>query len=171
MDTLLATITALTSFALVVLGIIELSRGRWFVFVSLGLIGIVSSIYSASRTSGSMAALIDKLDTANKKLDQAKKTNDDILAQLTVPSKSESHDAAEVPPSKVMPVPANQQQDAILQALRNEYILSHDGITSAMMAGLQWPDENWLNVRLKQLHQTWSVRVSPDRTNVSTIPG
>lgn len=43
-------------------------------------------------------------------------------------------------PSEVKPSPEEvARRSALVKALRDEYILSHDGISPAMMAGLEWP--------------------------------
>ncbi len=51
----------------------------------------------------------------------------------------------------------NARRDTLLARLRQEYILSHDGITPAMAAGLENPPIEWTNQRLQQLGETWRV--------------
>jgi len=51
-----------------------------------------------------------------------------------------------------------QRRAAILNALRNEYIMSHDSISAQMLAGLEMPPAEWLNLRLKQLGEKWTVQ-------------
>jgi hypothetical protein len=53
--------------------------------------------------------------------------------------------------------PEVKRRRAILLALRNEYILSHEVVSTAMMAGLEWPPADWTNDRLRQLGETWEV--------------
>ena len=45
----------------------------------------------------------------------------------------------------------------LLSKLHQEYILSHDGISPAMMAGLELPPKEWINTRLKELGETWII--------------
>lgn len=45
----------------------------------------------------------------------------------------------------------------LLQTLSREYILSHDGISPGLMAGTEWPPLDWMNRRLKELGESWSV--------------
>ncbi len=42
--------------------------------------------------------------------------------------------------------------------LASFYIASHDGISSAMLAGMELPPEQWLNAELERCGQTWRVR-------------
>jgi len=45
----------------------------------------------------------------------------------------------------------------ILNKLHHEYILSNDGISSAMLAGLENPPKEWINKRLKELDENWRI--------------
>jgi hypothetical protein len=49
----------------------------------------------------------------------------------------------------------------LLAVLRNEYILSHDHISAAMMAGTEQPPADWLNKRMKELGEKWTVSDDP----------
>jgi hypothetical protein len=55
----------------------------------------------------------------------------------------------------------------LLSTLRNYYILSHDGITSEMMAGLEWPPEDWINQQLDRYRENWRVHISTDKRTVT----
>jgi hypothetical protein len=46
---------------------------------------------------------------------------------------------------------------ALLSKVRQEYILSHDGITPKMAAGLESPPSDWTNERLRQLGENCPV--------------
>ena len=50
-----------------------------------------------------------------------------------------------------------QHRDAVLAKLRSLYILSHDGITPAMMAGLENPPAEWTNIELAKMGEAWRV--------------
>jgi hypothetical protein len=45
----------------------------------------------------------------------------------------------------------------IVDALRAEYIASHDGLSAGLLAGTELPPSEWLNSRLGQLGETWKV--------------
>jgi len=45
----------------------------------------------------------------------------------------------------------------VLALLQNEYILSHNTITPALLAGTEQPPAQWINSRLKQLGEQWTV--------------
>ena len=45
----------------------------------------------------------------------------------------------------------------ILERLSREYILSHDGISPGVIAGTEQPPDTWINQRLKELREGWTV--------------
>jgi hypothetical protein len=53
-------------------------------------------------------------------------------------------------------LPENRKQN-ILSLLRNEYILSHDSISPGLLAGTELPPSEWINKRLHELGETWTV--------------
>jgi hypothetical protein len=57
--------------------------------------------------------------------------------------------------------PAADMRDIeYLKELRQKWILDHDGISSDMLAGLEWPPESWLNEQLRVANQPFRVSVS-----------
>ena len=48
-----------------------------------------------------------------------------------------------------------QRRENILVMLRQEYILSHDGISPRMMAGTEPLPSDWVQKRLKELGEDW----------------
>ena len=65
----------------------------------------------------------------------------------------------------VVPTPRGQDQTELerrrllLDRLRNEYILSHDNISPALMAGTEQPPADWTNRRLGQLGEKWRIPI------------
>lgn len=55
-----------------------------------------------------------------------------------------------------------ERRRQILNALRNEYILSHDNISAALMAGTEYPPTDWMNERLRQLGERWRFNATKD---------
>ena len=52
----------------------------------------------------------------------------------------------------------------LLEKLRNLWIASNDGISSEMLAGLEWPPKEWLNQKLGEMGESGRVsRTSGDR--------
>jgi hypothetical protein len=45
----------------------------------------------------------------------------------------------------------------LLGKLRQEYILSHDGLNAALLAGIEQPPVDWVNGRLGELGEIWAV--------------
>jgi len=50
-----------------------------------------------------------------------------------------------------------ERRRIVLRSLRNEYILSHDGISPELAAGTAWPPLDWINDRLSKLGESWNV--------------
>ena len=46
---------------------------------------------------------------------------------------------------------------SLLRTLSQEYILSHDHLTPGLLAGTEWPPLDWMNRRLRDLGEVWSV--------------
>jgi hypothetical protein len=56
------------------------------------------------------------------------------------------------PPAAVI---EGQRRAGVLASLHREWVLSHDGITSAMLAGTEPLPKAWVEGRLKQLGESW----------------
>lgn len=69
-----------------------------------------------------------------------------IPAMMTPEQKAARDQAAE-----------DQRRSNLLQGLRNQFIASHDGISSEMMAGMAWPPDDWMNEQLEKLGETFRV--------------
>lgn len=64
------------------------------------------------------------------------------------------------PPSSHSVVPKQDEvtrRTALLEHLRQEYILSHDNISPALMAGTEQPPSEWINKRLNEMGEKWRV--------------
>jgi|ERR1043165_944063 hypothetical protein len=99
--------------------------------------------------SKEIAQLSTKLDATSAKLDAAGKTNDLILKGLT--KRTGTPDVSTPSEKEVV------RRQKILAALRNEYVLSHDNVSTAVMSGVQSPPADWVNGRLKELGEKWRI--------------
>lgn len=64
----------------------------------------------------------------------------------------------EVKPADVSSESAERERrNQLLRTLGNEYILSHDKLSPGLMAGTEWPPLDWINKRLVNLGEPWSV--------------
>jgi hypothetical protein len=68
-------------------------------------------------------------------------------------SATESKPAATLPQAIDEPT----RRARLLETLRREYILDHDNLSSALLAGTEQPPAAWVNQRLKQLGETWKL--------------
>jgi len=59
-------------------------------------------------------------------------------------------------PSKTVPTEAQRRQE-VLDHLRNEYVQSHSGLSPDVLAGTQPPPVEWINSRLKELGEGWTI--------------
>ena len=60
------------------------------------------------------------------------------------------------------------RREGILTLLRHEWILSHKNVSPGLLAGTEQPPSNWVNQRLKQLGETWSVEGTPPGPPITT---
>lgn len=53
------------------------------------------------------------------------------------------------------------RRKGILAVLRHEWILSHKDVSPGLLAGTEEPPSDWINQRLNQLGEKWSVKALP----------
>jgi hypothetical protein len=80
----------------------------------------------------------------NEKIGVVQDQNNSILTTLTRPNET----------GKISEIDRKQN---IEKVLRNEYILSHNPIDQKMLAGTKMPPDVWMNERLRQLGERWTV--------------
>jgi hypothetical protein len=96
----------------------------------------------------------------SSRADQEKDKRTDFVQQLILGQLNSLH--AQAPPQPVAPkTPAKPteatRRKSILASLRNEYILSHKVISPGLLAGTEQPPNTWVNTRLKELGEHWTV--------------
>lgn len=82
------------------------------------------------------------------------------VAPPVLPAKAEVPEAVanQQQPAKLDPNVLLRERQAVLGQLTNLYILSHDGITPRMMAGMELPNAEFLNEELAKQGANWRVR-------------
>jgi hypothetical protein len=181
----IAVVLGLVTFGLAALGghvATENTRLR-YTFWILSFIGVASIGWQAWRTEQENNRLRTESKVLSKKLDFVQKQSDTILAEVRK-SDSEARSPLVRPPDEKpqrrspasapsSPFHTNdaetRRRRQVLVALRNEFILSHDGISSAMLAGLEWPPSEWVNKRLNELGEKWQVKVGSNPAEVEII--
>lgn len=96
-----------------------------------------------------IAQLNAKLDAQLSKIDAYNRNNERVLNKL---ARSSSHSDLSTPGQNEI-----VRRQKILAALRNEYVLSHDNVSPAVMSGIQSPPAEWVNQRLKALGEKWTI--------------
>jgi hypothetical protein len=71
-------------------------------------------------------------------------------------------------------VPSSQEAEIdrrknIADALRGEYILSHNNISAGLLAGIENPPNEWMNNRLRELGEKWTMSESPIEAAPSSL--
>lgn len=61
-----------------------------------------------------------------------------------------------------------QRRERISESLRDEYILTHNPIAPEILAGSEMPPEDWMNSKLHDLGESWSVENTPRPRTVAT---
>ncbi len=65
--------------------------------------------------------------------------------------------------------PRSDSQDALLRKFYQEYILSHDGLSPALLAGTEPVPADWMNKRLEQIGEAWRVRVKGSQYEIFSV--
>jgi hypothetical protein len=125
--------------------------------IGVALVG-TQSVWTALKNrelEENSAVLIDKIDKVGTQ-------NQSVLTLLTerlplVGDASPGKHSLAFGADPAVDNPAVRRRRVILLALRNEYILSHDRISTALLAGLEWPPSAWINARLQQLGEQWQI--------------
>ncbi len=79
-----------------------------------------------------------------EKINAVQRQNTDILSRLVrAPADPTTAEA--------------QRHEAILTLLRHEWILSHKSVSPGLLAGTEQPPSDWVNQRLKELGEDWSL--------------
>lgn len=58
-----------------------------------------------------------------------------------------------------------QRREGVVGQLRTVYVLSHDGISSELMAGLAWPPADWMNEQLANLGERFTFQSDGPRVS------
>ena len=118
-----------------------IKAGVVLIFIVLGGVIISFTVQQSNETRDAQ----QKAEIAQLKVEQASK---EILAILKHETYVKSHELT----SKE----EKQRRENILVMLRQEYILSHDGISPRMMAGTEPLPSDWVQKRLKELREDWN---------------
>jgi hypothetical protein len=134
---------------------IESSRpirvGLMSLFVAFALLVII--VNAINRTTQDR----DK-DALNNKIGVVQAQNTSILTSLTTEGNGEQKTSEA------------EKKENILKALRDEYILSHDPIDPDILSGAKMPPDDWLNSRLHDLGQSWTVSGGTSKPRPQTEP-
>lgn len=107
-----------------------------FVFVLFGFLAIV--VNALNRTDQE-----NKWDAQGKKMDSVRDSVSKVQDFLIASKGQVPNEAA--------------RRKQVLDALRAEYILSHDDVPAAMIAGNSYPPSDWTNKRLRDLGERWEI--------------
>jgi hypothetical protein len=61
------------------------------------------------------------------------------------------------------------RRNILIGKLYQEYILSHDGLSPALLAGTEPVSADWMNKRLEQLGEAWRVRVKGTQYEILSV--
>jgi hypothetical protein len=139
-------------------------------FIILGVIGLLLTIwvgFEGYQTEKDVIAKQVKADAVQSEimslLRELRKPKEQTPAEQLSHSTNTKHSGQ----IKALGLPSTTQDKEIsrrknvLATLRNEYILSHDGISPALLAGTEQPPSDWLNKRLKEMGEMWIVSNDP----------
>lgn len=120
------------------------------ILVVCGFVG--TGILSLARIRGEAAHKLE-VDGLNEKLQFVGNQNTQILNGLTA-----SKGTTPPVPAQTPPLTEAGRRRNVLALLRNEYILSHNKLSPALLSGAEQPPTEWINARLKELNEKWTVQ-------------
>ena len=96
-----------------------------------------------------------------EKVNIVQNQNTDILARFVELGRVEPQSAE---------AKESERRQGVLQLLRNEYILSHVETSPGVLAGTEFPPSEWMNKRLRELGEKWTISktVPPTPTTPTT---
>jgi hypothetical protein len=134
-------------------------------FVALGIVGLCFVVKQSNETTAATAILNNNISDLRGKLDslgiEIKKELASLIPKHYERNAVENLALSEGAKAAVPAQSESQRRQAILQALRREYILSHDNLSPSLLAGMEWPPFDWLNQRLRELKEPWTVTAGP----------
>jgi hypothetical protein len=63
----------------------------------------------------------------------------------------------------------HSRRNSVVGKLRQEYVLSHDGLSPALLAGTEPVPPDWMNTRLEQMGELWRVRVKGTEYEIFSV--
>ena len=119
---------------------------HWVMTIVLFLAGGVGTVIISINRSAGDTAHRSEVKALNEKIGTVQNQNTAILTTLTNGSLAGQR------------ISEAERRQNVEKVLRNEYILSHDPIDPNIVAGTKMPPESWINERLRQLGEKWTVR-------------
>lgn len=133
-------------------------ENHWMTTIILIVAGLVgTAILSMNRIAGERAHVAE-VQTLYGKIEVVQTQNTSILTTITTGGAS------------ALKTTEAERRQNIEKLLRNEYILSRNPIDPEILAGLKMPPEAWMNARLKQLKETWTVSEESPPRGVQPTP-
>jgi hypothetical protein len=123
-------------------------------FVVFALLTVLVNAINREEEDHTKDDLNRTIKTQTRKLDEVSSSNSQLLRYF-VSNKGLSE---------------AERRENIEKSLRNEYILSHDPIDPEILAGAQMPPEAWMNRRLHELGESWTVSDDKSRRMIPTRP-
>jgi hypothetical protein len=125
------------------------------VLFAVGIVGTGVMSWTRIRTERAHRQEVKDL---NGRVDVVRDQNTQILLRLSAGPKPGTKEAELA------------RRRAIQEALRGEYILSHENISPGLLAGNELPPADWMNKRLRELGEKWTVTPPPLGPIDSTTP-
>ena len=139
-------------FALVgiVVSVKKLNEKHHFSVISLlVIVGIAGTVLLHLARAHSEAAHAAELSELRTRMDTVRDQNGQLLKAF-VGRPPLTSQQAEV-----------ERRRNIQESLRGEYILSHENVTAGLLAGTELPPAEWMNKRLHELGERWTVSSRP----------
>jgi hypothetical protein len=111
--------------------------------------GIIAGTYNAASSQSEELAREQLADLRERRAREERETARAAdQAKRDAPAKERAAESAKV--------------GQTIDRLRHEYVISHDGLSSALLAGLEPVPDDWMNDRLRQLGVAYTYHGNPD---------
>jgi len=119
-------------------------------FASFGMLAIIVNAVNRADQEDKENALLGKLDKQGQKTDVVGDSVRQVLTYLANTKNTASNEA--------------ERRKQVLEALRDQYVIEHPDVPVTMITGGSSPPADWINKRLLELRETWTVSAEPSKS-------
>ena len=117
------------------------------------IVGILGTVVLHLSRIHDQTSHVKEISGLRERMDSWQKQNTELLTSLLKPAPPNAQEAE-----------VDRRQN-IEKALRGEYILSRDNVSPDVLAGTEFPPDDWMNRRLRELGENWTFTAPKTTTD------